>query len=631
MRSKVTLILALVLLIYLGFFIGLQRFAVAPRFAKLEQTEATKSMNRCIAALQYEIDVLDRIVLDWSAWDDAYTFVEDLNPRFIEANLAEATFHQNGLSFICFLNAERRPVWFHSLGADSENEQLPAWMPRGPWPLDHPLLGQAEISSATKGMMVLDGQPLLMASRPILSSTRQGPLRGFLIMGSPLGQSVIERISRQTQVGLTFRSMKENPGKDDPELAALTPDSQYLVRASGRSSLHIFTVLRDLAEQPALLVRAEVPREISASAREVARFTLLSLLFAVIVLLVVVYLSMRLTVVQPMVAFARHVAETRADGSLKQKFIDRNDELGVVAKAFATLLGELAAERKQLAQRSYRSGKAEMAGSILHNIRNGLHPVAAFVDMLLADVREAPLEELEQALRELDQPDLDPERRRQLEEFRDISLVELLHLLRDAEDSLAKVLHQTKEVIKTTHSHKQGRIDAVSDRVDLGELVEDAVVSLRSHVGTAVMVRISDQIPGYGEIRTDQLALQQVLTNLFLFHPSSPQNFHPVTIRLDEEGQDPAKGLSLEIFHPDIFLEALALERLFDRGYTWGRMIPDQGLHWCANTVNGLGGSLRASRTHDGLSFHLWLPRIEGVEELETIAAKRHQDTSGRR
>ncbi len=631
MRSKVTLILAFVLLIYLGFFIGLQRFAVAPRFAKLERAEATKNMNRCIAALNNEIDVLDRFVLDWSAWDDAYAFVEDLNPLFIEANLAEETYKQNGLSFICFLNAQRQPIWFHSLGANPDNEQPPAWMPQGAWPLDHPLLAQAEISSSNKGLMILDGKPLLLASRPILSSKRQGPLRGFLIMGSNLDQTIIERIARQTQVGLTFRVMEGAPSQDDPELAALTPDSPFLLRTSGRSSLHIFAVLRDLAHQPALLMRAEVTREITASAREVARFMLLSLLFAVIVLLFIVYLSMRLTVLQPMVAFARHVAETRADTGLKQKFIVRNDELGVVAKAFDTLLGELATERKQLAHRSYRSGKAEMAGSILHNIRNGLHPVAAFVDMLLTDIREAPLQELEQAQRELQQPDLAPLRRQQLEEFRDISLVEMLHLLRDAEESLAKVLHQTKEVIKTTHSHKQGRIDSASDRVDLGELVDDAITSLRGLAGNAILVRADEQIPAYGEIRTDQLALQQVLTNLFLFHPNPPLHFHSVTIRLSASEFDPTKELSLEIFHPEIYLETLALERLFDRGYTWGRMIPDQGLHWCANTVNGLGGSLRANRTHDGLSFHIWLPRIEGVKELETIAAKRHQDTPGRR
>ncbi len=622
LRSKVTLILAVVLLIYLGFFIGLQKFAVAPRFAKLEKTEASKSMDRCIAALDYELEVLDRIVLDWSAWDDAYTFVLDLNPRFVETNLADATYQQNGLSIICFLDAGRRPVWCHCLGANREAEKLPDWMPVGAWPLNHPLLGQAERSSTKLGIMLIDGQPTLMACRPILSSTRQGPSHGLLIMGRPLGPDVIERISRQTQVGLTVRNLDTGP-EADPQLAALKPGENVL-REAGRTSLHVFTVLRDLADKPALLVRAEVPREITASARAVSRFTLLAVLFAVIVLLAVVYLSMRLTVVQPMVAFARHLAETRPDASLKQKFIERRDELGVVAKAFSTLLGELAEERKQLAQRSYRSGKAEMAGSILHNIRNGLHPIAAFVDMLLTDVREAPLDELEQTLRELEQPQLDPERRQQLEEFRDLSLVELLHLLREAEDSLSKVLKQTKEVIKTTHAHKQGHMDSANDRVNLGELIEDAVIALRRQVGASIMVRVDEQLTHYGEFRTDQLALLQVLINLLLFHPASSKTFHPVTVRLGDADAERGTGLSLEIFHPEIFLETLALERIFERGYTWDRMIPDQGLHWCANTVNGLGGRLRAERTLGGLSFHLWLPRLEGVAEFETNAAKRH-------
>jgi len=610
LRAKITFILSMVLAVYLLIHFAVQTLVISPTFTKLEEDEAIKNMGRCTSALDREVQGLERMVTDWSAWDDSYRFVDDLNEEFIKANLSSQTFQQNNINLMAFLNNQGDVVWMNYFDLDTREPLSSRWFPHDtPWPSDHPLLNKRGIHESVTGILADGDRVMLVVSRFILTSQQNGPSNGVLVIGTVLSHEMLERISTQTQVRLHIWSL-DGPKDADQEqiLAELSNERPYVIRSLNKNALHVFTLYKDLSGKPAALMRAEVPREITAEARNVSSIALISAVVSGMLLLVILFIAMRKTVVIPLLDFSRQVASAKVAPAPEDPMLQRKDELGALARSFASLMNELSEEKKMLAQRSYRSGKAEMAGSLLHNIRNGLHPIAAFVDLLLQDIREAPLDDLENAMRELEVESLDPTRRKQLQEYRDLSVAELIYLFRDAEDALNKILDQTKKVIKTTNTHQQDNIREEREDVVLADAFRDAKVQITKFTVDPLALTLHPSILNCPSIHVEPHALQHVLGNLLLFHPTEHPLTHEVSVCLSN-GHQAADGLlSIEIVHRRVNLDSAALERLFQRGYTDGRMIPDQGLHWCANTVNSLGGRLRASQEFGGITFHLSLP-----------------------
>lgn len=612
MRAKITLILAVVLVIYLALHISMQLLVINPMFSQLEESEAKKNMARCVAMLDREIQALDRIAADWAAWDATYQFVKAPNEHFIESNLVHETFLQNQVNLIYILNRNHKVIWSQFYDLETREPHTSVLLPDGTWPTENPLTQHMDLRGSITGIFAEGDRILMLASRPIITSQHRGPIEGTLIVGSLLTHHFLERISKQSQVRLQAWSLDNQRTRDNQEiLNELKPDNPYAIRKLSNTSLHVFTLYKDLTGQPSLLMRAEVPREITAQVQEVSKYVLVSFLVGGTVLIIAFFIALRQTVLAPLVAFSDHVSKI-SEGDSPQETImtERKDELGVLARSFSNVLNQLAEDKKQSAQRSYRTGKAEVTSSLLHNIRNGLHPIAAFVDLLLTDIREAPLKELEQASKEINQSGIHPTRRHQLEEFLKLSLSEMIHLLKESEETLTKILTQTRAVIKITNSHKQIKNKESKEYTSLAELVQDALQEAQ-RFSEGLAVNINTNIKGFSKIKIQRISLQHVLANLFCFHPETQPQSHEVTIKVGSSNSPLDDMLTLEITHARTSIDTGKLERLFERGYTVGRIIPDQGLHWCANTVNALGGRLRATQAFGGITFHLSLPLTE--------------------
>lgn len=606
MRSKITFLLAIVLVSYLAAHFAVQRLLISPMFTKLERDEAIKNVDRCISALDREVELLDRFTNDWASWDDSSDFVSNLNETFTKVNLSSEVFRLNKLNFIYFINKDLEPVWHRYI--DEANQPLTSHiLPSSTWPKDHALVLPIKNMGSISGLLTDGDRILMLSSRPILNSEGKGPSNGILVMGRHLDQAGLKRLSQQTRVTLQVWPLgSEAFPEKNGVLDKLTAEKPYLIREASDSFLHVFSLYQGLAGQPVLLLQVGVPRNITSRVRKAMDLALVSVLVAGLGLLFALYLALRGAVVEPLLNLTQQVDQAGSEGfQVNLNILKRTDELGTLARSFSGLLGELAEDRKHLAVQSYHSGKAEVAGNLLHNIRNGLHPIAAFTDLLLADVRDAPLLELEKAMHELKGKQMNPSRRAQLEEFRDLSTSDLIRMLREAEDSLIKMLGHTKQVIQTANDHKQNPAQQKREQVNLLDVFQDAFKQLPPELIESVDLRFHASMNSCPLLSTARLQLQQVLTNLLLFSPLPAPEEQFIEVSWEPGNHEFMQWIVLEIVHVRLSLKPTDLERLFERGYTCCRVVPDQGMHWCANTVNSMGGRLQVSQAVGGITFHL--------------------------
>lgn len=111
LRSRLFLILMVVLIVYIGFHYLIQSRLIIPNLLALERSEAAADIERCLAALQREIHHLDHFTNDWAAWDDTYDFVQNRDRGYIASNLGVQTFRDNHLALIIFVDAKGGLVW----------------------------------------------------------------------------------------------------------------------------------------------------------------------------------------------------------------------------------------------------------------------------------------------------------------------------------------------------------------------------------------------------------------------------------------------------------------------------------------------------------------------------------------
>jgi signal transduction histidine kinase len=351
LRKRIVFILSIVIIIYIGFDYAIQRMIVFPSFVSLEKNEAKKDIVRCVEALKREIHHLDAFVFDWAAWDDTYEFIVNKNKEYIESNVTDTLFIDLPLNLIYYLNAKGGVVFGKVFDLEKEEYVLlKEFPPVGEtfpekhrlFPFDIEKKNLAEISMS--GIFMTEKGPMIIASRPILTSNNEGPIRGAIIMGKFLGEDAIEKLKIQIQVDFRLWSI---PGGEVPEndkifLGRLSPSDPPLIHESGNNLLRVYTDFRDIKGEPALLIRADIPRDITAKGFTAMRFAVISIVVVGLVVLLVLLLLLQRTVTRPISKLTKHTKVLGKKGNLSKRILmQRNDEIGTLAASFDEMTDEL--------------------------------------------------------------------------------------------------------------------------------------------------------------------------------------------------------------------------------------------------------------------------------------------------
>src|SRR5262245_54717867 len=167
-------------------------------FARVEDQNTRKNVQRALDAYTDEIAKLNITANDWASWDATYTFIEDGNQEYIDENVSEATTARLGLSVLVYVHSSGRIVISKGFDRDTmKGIPLPESFQAHLVPSD-PLLQHPDLKTGVTGLMLLPEGPLLVAARPILTSNGDGPSRGTLIMGHYLDTALLQRLAERT-------------------------------------------------------------------------------------------------------------------------------------------------------------------------------------------------------------------------------------------------------------------------------------------------------------------------------------------------------------------------------------------------------------------------------------------------
>lgn len=351
-RKKTLAILAATFLSSFLLLHTVSQYVLLQSFKELEIHTTRHGLTRIGKELDASLEVLDTLTRDWAWWDDAGEFVAGPTSEFIATNLGDETFVGMKVDLVGFFAPEGREVSLHLYdAAQGKQVEVPASL-RAVLQERQGLVRHVDPKGVRMGIVVFPQGPMLFASRPILTSNQEGPVRGSVIFGRFLDGGEIERIAQGVDAFLKVTILGQ--GKESAAQQEIVKKMQVVgetmaISAEGGKSITGAMLVDDLFGKPALLMEATLQRSVFARGQR-AIFVLRWLFFGIsgAICLVVMLLLDRL-VVRPVVELSDSVSrigeEADGDGRVGSEGLA---EIRRLATAINTMLDGLARATRQL-------------------------------------------------------------------------------------------------------------------------------------------------------------------------------------------------------------------------------------------------------------------------------------------
>jgi sensor domain CHASE-containing protein len=626
LNSKVVLVLCAVFVTYGLIDFTVQKQVILPSFESLEADAAVTDMERVTRALDRELTQLMTFSADWGNWIDTYEYVRRRNADFIVANMTPSFLNSSGIELVAFLDADGGYVWRQGYHAVDHAPLDYALLRSAGLEPGHPFLPAIAGGTRNMGIALTEHGPMLLALAPILDGNGRGPHRGAVLMGRLLSAKRIAQLAEQAQVDLAVRVIGSPFDR-----RATRPSSRPKTRIVRTPEVNeVFRPVADLYGRNALMLRIDVPRAITAKGHEATRFALWSLLSVGVAVLLALILAIRRMILRPVSRMTQHAVQIAEHDDLTRRLsLDRKDEFGILAREFDKMVDKLEDARRRLVDHSFEAGAAQIASGVLHNVGNAMTPLGVTVAALQKRLREAPADDVNLVLGEIDKTADTDDRRADLEQFLRLTSRELAVAITQARTEADTVARQAEIIQQAlTQQLRSSHAAPVIEAVRVPDLIERALEMVPTPLRPFVAIHVDAELHSLRTVQVARITLQQVFQNLIQNAAEAMRDTGRAQGNLYVTGgivtaQD-GDRLVLEFRDDGAGVTPENLARLFERGFSTKSRESNSGigLHWCANALNALGGSLRAESAGPsrGASFLVTIPIREASSGVARAA-----------
>ncbi len=574
LSAKLCMGLALVALI--GLAIGaltLER-SIRPAFAELERDAVAQQIARTETLLQNSLSTVENSATDYAVWDDSYAYVATRDESFEQQNLTVLGVVNLGISAIAYARFDGELL--DALYVDLEIEEA---VPEAAGPfgalITSPRFRQlAREQTSFSEFVRMDGRIYAVAAAQVFKSDGSGTPAGYVVMGRELTDAFITE-ALQTPSTITQAIDAQTTMSDDAW--------QVVVPVSNASGERIGSLQYQVDRETSKLGAVSIASALAASSA-----VMIGVLLAVLLL-------MRLLVVRRLETVTRHVRRVTAEGVLAPMEPDAaGDELGSLNRSFNAMIAQLHELREQVKEQSFLLGQSDLAASVIHNVRNSLNPVSVIIAQTLAEKPPIAEQDIARALRELKGPETPPERRERLAAFLLEGLGEWERRASVRHDALTTAKSSLGEALEILRSQNEAANREIPlERFDALDLIKRNAAISRFAPWDEVVI----DLPADGvDVVANQLLLSQVMANLMTNALESivAAGMRPgrLSIALARETVADAGVVKITITDDGQGFDQAAAAKLFERGHSSKSRSGGLGLHWCANTVRAMGGSL---------------------------------------
>ncbi len=330
-------------------------------FTRLEKQFASQNVERATSTLSQEIATLDMLASSLAARDSTYAFIQSPSDEYILANFSNETLDSLEINLVLLVDQDGQTVSGQAFDLHNKRslplpQSLQAHLAN-----DALLLRHTDAESSVSGIILLPEGPLLIAARPILTSAKEGPIRGTLIMGRYLDATEIDHLAEISHLSLSIYQLDDlqtPPDFQTARLFFLTADSEkapIFVRVLDIESIAGYSLLENIYGEPCLILRVDTPREIFSQGRGSALYFISALVIVSLVFGMVTLLLLEIVILSRLTRLSDSVDRTGKSGDLSARVpVEGKDELSSLAGTINEMLAALEQSQNRLRESEER-------------------------------------------------------------------------------------------------------------------------------------------------------------------------------------------------------------------------------------------------------------------------------------
>jgi sensor domain CHASE-containing protein len=331
-------------------------------FERVEENFVQRNVNRAEQALGTEYDNMRANVADWAPWDDTYLFVQGELPSYIDDNIQPGFFDNLSINTMLFLNADYEPALQYTFDPETydfvedESAALSGAI------LDHVddnsfLLEHEAATSSYAGAILLEENPVIIASHPILTNSGEGfPEGGVAIMARWLDDDLLDVLEDRARVDIELRRLDTGDLTSEFEtaLAQLNEgNAPYIAPIDGTcinpadgtvntDCIAGYTTVENVYGEPIMLMQVAIPRDVTAQGAQTLQIFIGALVGVGLVFTVVTLVILERLVLSPVASLSRGVQAIGDSGNLSERLdVEGSDELAALSEEINTMLQNL--------------------------------------------------------------------------------------------------------------------------------------------------------------------------------------------------------------------------------------------------------------------------------------------------
>lgn len=572
--AKLVAFLTAVALLGAGGVTLLLALVITPGFDQLEQAAVNGHVERTRAALTEYASKVEASVRDYGDWSESYDYMGTPNKAFEEDSFATSAMINLGVNGMAYVTPQGKVVIARWL--DLENgRDVPAMRARLLEAVGQIDFAKALASDNSSSFYVRLGDQIAAIGIAHVRRTDGS--------GQPRGNVVMARLITSNQLSqlLQVKAQLEVP----PAAAEST-----VTRLA--ESMAVAVPIRGPGGVPVASATYHVPRDLSALGRNMLLLAVGGTVLLLLVVMAALSLMIARLVLQPLHRVERHMGVVRRSGNLvplTEK--PRRDEIGSLVANFNAMLSQLKDLREQVEAQSFKLGQSESAVAVMHNVRNALNPVTTVLSEGLVQVNIADRALLDRALGELADSEIPAARRQKLVAFLAAAFENESRARAERSEQMAigrDAMHNVLEIIgrQQEQAHERPPVDTC----DVTDIVARNATIARYSGGSSIAFHFPSR-PQWA--MANRVLLSQVIGNLFanaaeaIAATGRDSGSISVTIRQQNDKVEIVIRDDGEGFDPE------TAAKLFQRGFsTRDSKMGGLGLHWCANSMVAMGGSL---------------------------------------
>ena len=586
--ASITLLLALV---------------ITPSFDKLEAQAIDGHVERTRAALTEYASKVEASVRDYGDWNESYDYMGAPNRAFEEDSFATSAMVNLGVNGMAYVRPDGEVVIARWLDLETSKDVAA---------MRAQLLAEIRRIDFARALAKDNSASFYARLGKHIAAIGVAKVRRTDGTGDPRGHVVMARLITSEQLGnlLQLRAgiALEAPVAD-PQVDAGERDIAVAVPVKGEGGESVASAT------------FRVARDLSALGRNMLTLAVVGTTALMLLLMAVLSVMIGRLVLRPLNRVEQHMGVVRGSGNLVPLTeAPRRDEIGSLVDSFNAMLSQLKDLREQVEAQLFKLGQSESAVAVMHNVRNALNPISTVLSQGLGEAPATDRALLDRALAELADDSIPLARRQKLVAFVAAALSSEAQAREARKEQLGigrDALHNVLEIIgrQQEQAHERPPLDTC----DVTDVVARNATIARYSGANSIAFHFPSK-PHW--VLANRVLLSQVIGNLF-------SNAAEAIAATGREGgsiavsiREHADRVEIRITDDGEGFDPAATPQLFQRGFsTRPHKSGGLGLHWCANSMVAMGGSLTLESEGKGRGASAVLELAHSELMREDVAA----------